>query len=111
MPHDELSESCPPPERAEKAHRAAAVAALKNLRAEAAEAAAALGMQVDRYQSVRLDGRPGIMPFPAARMNAAVAMAPAMAPPNATPEQQDITAEVHADVVLGTAPAQASPPR
>ena len=33
---------------------------------------------------------------------AAVAMAPAMPPPNATPDQQDITAEASADVVMRT---------
>ena len=40
---------------------------------------------------------------------AAAAMAPGMPPPNATPDQQDITHEAGADVVMRTRPAARSP--
>ncbi len=81
---------------------------LKTLRAEAMDAAAALGMEIDRFQSVRLDE--GSRPIPmSARMNAASAMAGPMSPPRATREQQDITAAVSADVVLHPAPTERNP--
>lgn len=87
-------------DHAEKARRAATITALKNLQAEATDVTATLGMAVDYYQFIRLDGRSGVFPLPGVRMNAAVAMAPAMPPPNATPDQQNITAEASADVLL-----------
>jgi uncharacterized protein YggE len=92
-------------DHAEQARRDATITALKNLRTEATAAAEALGMEVDRFQSVRLGGEPQVFPVPAIRMNAAVAMAPAMAPPNATANPEDVAA----DVILRTAPTTRSP--
>ncbi len=45
-------------DHAQQAHRDATLAALKRLRTEATDAAAALGMQIDRFQSIRLGDEP-----------------------------------------------------
>ncbi len=82
------------PDKQQQAHDAATTAALKTLQARAATAAQALGLQVDSFKEVRLD-ESGIGPRPMMRMMAASATAP-----QATPGQQDVTAQVSADVVL-----------
>jgi uncharacterized protein YggE len=95
------------PEAAEAARRAATLAALKALRTEAAEAAGALGLAVQGYRSISLSG-PVAMPLrthPVLR-----AMATAMPPPQASAEQQQISATVSAEVVLGPTAGQAKRP-
>lgn len=84
-------------DRAETAQRAARIAALHRLRDEAGEAAAALGMAVDRFQRVDLSGEPQVVP-----MRGGMQMSAKMAMPNpvSTPEEQDITATVSAEVLL-----------
>jgi hypothetical protein len=61
-------------------------------------------MQVERFQTIDLRQEQGPIPLNRGRM----AMAPAMAmssmpPPNATPEEQDVTANVSAEVLLQSA--------
>jgi len=83
------------------AHDAATTAALAELRRRAELAAKTLGMEIVRFQDVRLDqGPPPIPRFN--RMMAAPTAAAAMPPPNATPAPQAIGAEVSADVLLRT---------
>jgi len=83
------------------AHDAATTAALAELRRRADLAAKALGMEVVRFQDVRLDqGPPPIPVFH--RMVASPMSAAAMPPPNATPAPQPIGSEVSADVLLRT---------
>ncbi len=78
-----------------QAHEAATTAALKALQAQAALAAAALGLQVDHVQDVRLDDS-GVGPRPLMR---AMMVSPVPLP-TATAAQEDVTAQVSADVVL-----------
>ncbi|HTR17818.1 MAG TPA: SIMPL domain-containing protein [Acetobacteraceae bacterium] len=91
------------PEHAATARQEAVIAALRTLRQNAAADAEALGLAVDGLQDVRVGS--GLMPL-AGRVQprGMVAMAAAMPPPNATPEAQDVTAEVNGDVVLKPAP-------
>lgn len=96
-------------DHAQQAYRDATLAALKRLRTEATDAAAALGMQIDRFQTVRLGDEPRPIPFSPGRIIAPAAMAAPMLPPRATREQQDITAEVSADVVLRATRAARNP--
>lgn len=85
--------------RQEAAQDAATEAALAALRHRADLAAQALGMAVDHVQDVRLE--PGPFPQPLRRMSMPMALsAAAMPPPNATPDVQEITVQVSADVVL-----------
>jgi uncharacterized protein YggE len=92
---------------AEKAQRAATIAALHKLRDEANDAARALGVEVDRFQHVDLSEEPRVVPF----MRGATQMAAKVAVPTppSTPEEQDITATVSADVLLRTPKADRSP--
>ena len=96
-------------ERAEKARQDATMQALKTLRTQASDDAAALGLQVDRFGSVRLNEEARPFPLVRAAMKMTVAMAAAMPPPNATAEQQDVTATVSADVVLRMAADDRNP--
>ena len=64
-------------------------------------------MEVDRaFQSVSLDSPPGVTTMARAETGGAAPMLAPMPPPNATPESQNVTASVSADVVL-TLPARA----
>jgi hypothetical protein len=94
-------------DRAEKAQRAATITALHKLREEADDAARALGVEVDRFQHVDLSGEPQVVPF----MRGGVQMAAkvAMPTPASTPEEQDMTATVSADVLLRIPKAARSP--
>ena len=94
-------------DRAEKAQRAATIAALHKLRDEANDAARALGVEVDRFQHVDLSEEPRVMPFMRGGMQMAAKIA--MPPPVSTPEEQDITATVSADVLLRIPKAERSP--
>jgi len=51
------------PDPEEKARRNATITALKSLRTWATDPAAALDMEVYRFQWVRLNGRPGVLPL------------------------------------------------
>ena len=94
-------------ERVEKAQRAATIAALHKLRDEANDAARALGVEVDRFQHVDLSEEPRVMPFMRGGMQMAAKIA--MPTPVSTPEEQDITATVSADVLLRIPKAERSP--
>ena len=85
-----------PQEGLDAAGRHARLAALASLREEAGEAASALGLVVDRYQAIDLSGGPRPVFDGPRPMMAAVAMAS----PMATPDAQQVTATVTADVVL-----------
>ena len=85
--------------RQQAAHDTATTAALEALRQRADLAARALGMEVDHVQDVRLDQGPVPMPM-LRRMSAAPMAASSMPAPNATPEAQEIGAQVSADIVL-----------
>ena len=99
------------PEHRDQARRAATVAALKLLQNDASEAAAALGVQVERFQTIDLRQEPAPMPLGRGRMVMAPAMAmSSMPPPNATPEDQDVTATVSAEVLLRAATPEADRP-
>jgi uncharacterized protein YggE len=88
-----------PPDRTAAALREATIYALTELRQEATAAANALGPQVQGYQLVDL--APAPMPVMSqARRAIRLQMAPAMPAPQATPDSQNITASVSADVVL-----------
>ncbi len=93
-------------DRAEKAQRAATIAALHKLREEANEAARALEVEVDRFQHVDLSQEPRVVPFMRGGMQMAGKFA--MPTPVSTPEEQDITATVSADVLLRMAKAERS---
>ncbi len=84
--------------RQEAAQDEATAAALAALRHRADLAAHALGMEVDHVEDVRLE--PGPFPQPLRRMSAPMALSAAMPPPTATPDVQEITVQVSADVVL-----------
>ncbi len=73
---------------------------------QATEGARALGMEVDRFQSVSLNNAPGAMPMARAETAGAAPMVAPMPPPNATPKSQDVIVFVSAEVVL-TMPAPA----
>ena len=94
-------------ERAEKAQRAATIVALHKLREEANDAARALGVEVDRFQHVDLSEEPRVVPFMRGGMQLAAKVA--MPTPVSTPEEQDITATVSADVLLRAPKAERSP--
>jgi predicted secreted protein len=79
-----------------RAHDAAMDLALKALQERAATAAAALGMQVDHVQDVRLDDAD---PNPPRPMTAAK-MAFSVPAPQATAARADVRASVSADIVL-----------
>ena len=93
-------------ERAEQTQQDATLKALTTLRKQATEEARALGMEVDRFQSVSLDNAPGVTTMARAETGGAAPMLAPMPPPNATPESQNVIASVSADVVL-TLPARA----
>ncbi len=84
--------------RAEKAHQAATVDALNSLRNQANDAARAVGMEVDRFQHIDLEGEP--RPIPMMRGGMQLAAKIATPAPVSTPEEKDITATVSADVLL-----------
>ena len=94
-------------DRAEKAQRAATIVALHKLREEANDAARALGVEVDRFQHVDLSEEPRVVPFMRGGMQLAAKVA--MPTPVSTPEEQDITATVSADVLLRAPKAERSP--
>ena len=94
-------------DRAEKAQRAATIAALHKLREEANDAARALGVEVGRFQHVDLSEEPRVVPFVRGGMQMAAKVA--MPTPASTPEEQDITATVSADVLLRIPKAERSP--
>lgn len=98
------------PDRADQARQSATVKALKALRKQASDAAAALGLEVDRIQSVALNEPNWVMPFARGGAAPARAMAAAMPAPNASRENQDVTATATADVVLRAAAAGTKPP-
>jgi len=85
-------------ERAEKAHQTATIDALHCLRDQANEAARAVGMEVDRFQHIDLEGEP--RPIPMMRSSMQMAARVGMPAPVSTPKEQDITATVSADVLL-----------
>jgi uncharacterized protein YggE len=92
----------------QEAHDAAIAAALAELRHRAALAAKALGMDIDRFQAVRLDQGPP--PGPIFHRMMAPAMAGAAMPaPTATPAPQEIGAEVSADVLLRASRSEGAP--
>ncbi|MBV8092127.1 MAG: SIMPL domain-containing protein [Acetobacteraceae bacterium] len=82
---------------------AADVAALEALRSRASIAAQAMGLEVDRFQDVRLDQ--GTQPLPAVAFGRQ-ASSPAI-PPQSSPQAQEISAIAHADIVLKTPPPSA----
>jgi uncharacterized protein YggE len=84
------------PEHVAAARQEAVIAALRTLRQQAAVDAEALGLAAGAVQDVRVGT--GFVPLRAAQPRAMAAAA--MPPPNATPEPQDITAEVSGDIVL-----------
>ena len=94
-------------DRADKAQREATIAALHKLREEANDAARALGVEVDRFQHVDLSEEPRVVPFMRGGMQMAAKVA--MPTPVSTPEEQDITATVRADVLLRIPKAERSP--
>ncbi len=94
-------------DRAEKAQRAATIEALHRLREEANVAARALGVEVDRFQHVDLSEEPRVVPFMRGGMLMAAKVA--MPTPVSTPEEQDITATVSADVLLRIHKVERSP--
>ena len=94
-------------DRAQKAQRAATIEALHKLREEANDAARALGVEVDRFQHVDLSEEPRVVPFMRGGMQMAATIA--MPTPVSTPEEQDITATVSADVLLRIPKAERSP--
>lgn len=96
------------PDRADQAQRAATLDAIHGLRDEAGEAARALGMEVDRFQHVDLSGEPRIVPLMRGRMEMAAKMP--MAAPVSTPEEQEISATVSADVWLRMPKAEGKVP-
>jgi uncharacterized protein YggE len=97
------------PARADAAQQEATIAALKHLRSQAAGAAQALGVEVDHFQSVQLNG--GARPIPYGRaVPAMMAMAAPMPPPSSSPTAQDVTADVEGDVVLRTPAAGSGKP-
>ncbi len=98
-------------DRAEQARQSATVKALKSLRVQASAAAAALGMEVDRIQSVVLNGQPCVAPFAQGGLATARAMAATLMPaPNVSRENQDVTATATADVILRAAtPSERTP--
>ena len=93
-------------ERAEQTQQDATLKALATLRKQATEGARALGMEVDRFQSVNLNSAPGVIPMARAEAAGAAPMIASMPPPIATPESQEVVASVSADVVLAL-PARA----
>jgi uncharacterized protein YggE len=97
------------PARADAARQEATIAALKRLRSQAAVAAQALGVELDHYQSVRLNTGPHPIPYGRA-VPAMMAMAAPMPPPSASPTEQDVIADVDADVVLRPPAARSSEP-
>ena len=88
------------PERAEQTRQDATLKALAKLRRQATEGARALGMEVDRCQSVSLNDALGVTPMARAGAEGAASMMAPMPPPNVTPEGQDVIASVSAEVVL-----------
>ena len=89
------------PERAEQTRQDATLKALAKLRRQATEGARALGMEVDRYQSVSLNDALVMAPMARAGTAGATSIMAPMPPPNATPEGQDVIASVSAEVVRG----------
>jgi len=87
------------PDRADKAHEAATIDVLHSLRDQATEAGRAVGIEVDRFQHIDLKGE---APRPISMMRGGVQMAAkvAMPTPISTPEEQNISATVSADVLL-----------
>ena len=92
--------------RAEQAQQDATLKALAALRKQATKGARALGMEVDRFQSVSLSNASGVIPMARAETAGAAPMMAPMPPPNATTESQDVFASVSAAVVLAI-PARA----
>lgn len=90
-----------PQDDLDAAGRTARLEALTTLRQEATGAAQALGLTVAGFQSVDLSGGPAPL---FGRPRPMMAMA-AMAPPIATPDAQNVTETVSADVVLRNGPA------
>jgi len=93
-------------ERANQAQQRATIVALHKLCNEADEAPWALGMEVNRFQHVDLSGEPRLVPLMRGGMQLATKVA--MPTPISTPEEQDITAAVSADVLLRMPKAERS---
>lgn len=81
--------------------------ALTKLRQEASDAASTLGLSIAGYQDIDLTGD-GIPPTPLYARPGRMMMAAAMAPPIATPDAQNVTETVEADVLLRPAAAAQS---
>jgi len=85
------------------ANQAATLAALRQLRADAADEARVLDLTVDHYQQIRVGSDQTFSPYAPRVFTAAMANA-AMPAPQATAQQQKITVQVSADVMLRPAP-------
>jgi len=95
------------PDRADKAHQAATIDALHSLWDQATEAGRGVGLEVDHFQHVGLEGETP-RPIPMMRGGGQMAARVAMPAPVSTPEVPDITATVSADVSLRLPKAERS---